>query len=46
MLDDVEGARNRLARVEVYNEQVRRELEAIDRTLERIREVLYGYRWI
>lgn len=46
ILDEVERARIRLARVDVYDEQVSRELEAIDRTLARIREVLYGYRWI
>lgn len=35
-----------LAGVYVDDEQVRRELEEVDRALERIREVLYGYRWI
>lgn len=46
VLRDVESAMIMLAGVYVDDEQVRRELEEVDRALERIREVLYGYRWI
>jgi hypothetical protein len=46
VLGEVEGALSRLARVDVQDGGVRSELEAVDRALVRIREVLRGHRWI
>ena len=46
VLEEVESARNGLARMDLHDEVLRVEVEAVDRALERIREVLYGQRWI
>ena len=46
MLGEVEGALTRLARVDIRDEGVMVELEAIDQALIRIRALLHGHRWI
>jgi hypothetical protein len=46
VLGEIEGALSRLARVNVQDEGVRSELEAVDRALVRMREVLRRRRWI
>jgi hypothetical protein len=46
MLNDAESALNMLANLEVRDEQVRREVDHVERALRRIRETLYRTRWI
>jgi hypothetical protein len=46
MLGNVETALNTLARVEVRDVQVMREMDDVERAIRRIREGLYGNRWI
>ncbi|OAL52750.1 hypothetical protein IQ07DRAFT_630332 [Pyrenochaeta sp. DS3sAY3a] len=46
VLGHVEHALNGLARVDVGDAEVRRELEDVEAAVERIREVLYGNRWV
>jgi hypothetical protein len=46
MLGNVETALSRLASVEVRDAQVRREMDDVERAIRRIREGLYGNRWI
>ena len=46
MLAAVDGALTRLARFDTNDEGVRRELEAFDVALVRMREILHTHRWI
>jgi hypothetical protein len=46
MLNNAESALNTLANLEVRDEQVRREIDHVERALRSIRETLYRTRWI
>jgi hypothetical protein len=46
VLSDLESALNVLANLEVQDTQVRREVDHVERALRRIRDLLYGNRWI
>ena len=46
MVTAVNGALARLARLDANDEGVRRELEAVDVALVRMREILHTYRWL
>ena len=46
VLGHVERALNGLAGLEVRDQQVRREVDDVERALRRVREVMYGNRWI
>jgi hypothetical protein len=46
MLASLERALTGLANIEVRDVQVRREIDDVERAMRRVREVLYGNRWI
>jgi len=46
MVRAVNGALARLARLDANDEDVRRELEAVDIALVRMREILHTHRWL
>lgn len=46
MLGNIERALNGLGNIDVRDAQVRREIDNVEAAMRRIREVLYGNRWI